>query len=198
MEFLTLASAHFLALLSPGVDFFIIVRTTLKKSKQQALKVCLGIASANALYIAIAVIGLETLRHLETFLLVLKYLGSLYLLYLGVMLLKAPKISLEQKVHKNSFFEKNFFMTGFLSAFLNPKNIIFYFSLFALMVSAQTPLHVRIYYGLWMSFIVLFWDSLVVYFLGSKKIKAHLSEYIYYVEKFAGGVLVFFGITLVI
>jgi threonine/homoserine/homoserine lactone efflux protein len=196
MEFFILASAHFLALLSPGVDFFLIVHTTLKRPIKDALKVCFGIASANALYILMAVLGLEIIRDLYFVLTLLRYLGSGYLIYIGVMLLKAKKI--EIKSDKQSLHVKSYFLLGFLSAFLNPKNILFYFSLFSVIVSVQTSLHVRVLYGLWMSFAVLAWDVFVVYLLGNKRVKNRLSFYIYHIEKVAGIVLISFGVSLML
>lgn len=197
MEFIILASAHFLALLSPGPDFFIIIQTTLREDKKKALSVCAGIASANALYILTAVLGLEVMKELDIFINILKYLGGLYLLYIGVMLLKSKPIAITANQTKR-YSSKSFFSLGFFCAFLNPKNVVFYFSLFALIVSPQTPLHVRIFYGLWMSFAVLFWDVAVVYMIGAKRIKERLGLYLYSIEKIAGGVLIFFGLMLML
>jgi threonine/homoserine/homoserine lactone efflux protein len=194
MEFFILASAHFLALLSPGVDFFIIVQTTLRENRKKAFLVCVGIASANALYILVAVLGLEVIKQMPFVINTMKYLGGVYLIYIGYLLLKSKKI--EIKKEQTSLHIKSFFLLGFLSAFLNPKNIIFYFSLFSVIVSSQTSLHVKIFYGLWMSFTVLAWDALVVYMLGHQNIKSKLSGYIYQIEKSAGVILMFFGATL--
>jgi threonine/homoserine/homoserine lactone efflux protein len=46
-QFLMIAAAHFLALLSPGPDFFLIARTSLSAGWRVAGGVCLGIAVAN-------------------------------------------------------------------------------------------------------------------------------------------------------
>lgn len=197
MEFLVLATAHFMALLSPGADFFIIVQTALKQPLRYAFSVCAGIASANALYLVIAVLGFEAIKQMDSFLLVLKYLGGIYLIYIGIMFLKSSKIEMSAKdkpLHVKTL--KKYFLIGFLSGFLNPKNIIFYFSLFTALVSPQTSLITKSLYALWMSFLVLFWDMGIAYLLSGKKFKTKLSFWIYYIEKFAGIVLIIFGIIL--
>jgi len=197
MEFLVLATAHFMALLSPGADFFIIVQTSLKQPLKYAFSVCAGVASANALYLIIAVLGFEAIKQMDSFLLVLKYLGGVYLMYIGIMFLKSSKIEVNTKdrpLHVKSL--KRYFLVGFLSGFLNPKNIIFYFSLFTALVSPQTSLMIKILYALWMSFLVLFWDMGIAYMLSCQKFKTKLSSWIYYIEKFAGIVLIIFGIIL--
>ena len=46
-QFLIIAGAHFLALLSPGPDFFLIVRSAVVNGARVASGVCVGIALAN-------------------------------------------------------------------------------------------------------------------------------------------------------
>ncbi len=200
MEFLILATAHFLALLSPGPDFFIIIQTSLKKTLKEAFIVCAGIASAHAIYLIIAVLGLESIKHMSWLMSILRYLGGLYLLYLGYMLLKAPKIDLLKKGEEISLHVENLkeeFAKGFLSAFLNPKNIIFYLSLFTALVSATTPLYIRSLYALWMFSLVFLWDMGVSLIIGNKRVKQRLSFYVFRIEKVAGVVLGSFGLLLI-
>jgi threonine/homoserine/homoserine lactone efflux protein len=197
MEFLLLASAHFLALLSPGPDFFIVIQTALKKPLRYAFSVCAGIASANAFYLVFAVLGLEVIKEMDTLMLVLKYLGGVYLIFIGVMLLKSKKIDIcvsKKPLHVKSLNAE--FVIGFLSGFLNPKNAIFYLSLFTVMVSAETSLFTRSLYAVWMSFLVLFWDMGVAIIIGNKRVKQKLSHWIYVIEKISGVVLASFGFIL--
>ena len=56
-HFFLVAGAHFLALLSPGPDFFLVLRSALRQGRRQANAVCVGIALANGVYIALAVTG---------------------------------------------------------------------------------------------------------------------------------------------
>ena len=44
--FITVALAHFVALLSPGPDFLLVVKSAVRNKKQVAIGVALGIASA--------------------------------------------------------------------------------------------------------------------------------------------------------
>lgn len=94
MGFLLIASAHFLALLSPGPDFFLVMQASLRLPRRYCFALCSGIAIANGVYILSAVIGLEVVREMTWFLALLKYLGGSYLLFLGVMLLRSPVQSL--------------------------------------------------------------------------------------------------------
>jgi len=201
MEFLLIASAHFLALLSPGPDFFLILQTALRLPLRYAFAVCAGIASANAVYLLLAVLGLETVRQWTGLMLVLRYVGAAYLIYIGLLLLRAPMRPLDESgptsfLHVHSLRQQ--FTLGFLSGMLNPKNAIFYLSLFTAMVSPQTCLGLRGLYGLWMAALVLFWDMGVAVALGNERVKTRLGAWIFKIEKVAGTMLALFGVFLAV
>lgn len=199
MEFLLIASAHILALLSPGPDFFLVMQASLRLPRRYGFAICVGIAMANGVYIALAVIGLEVVKETPWFLSQLKYLGGMYLLFIGIMLLRTPRQSLDN-VSSSSFLQvQNLwrqFLIGFMSAILNPKNAIFYLSLFTVMVSDQTGLLTRCLYGAWMMSVVFLWDCCVVLAIGREGVKSWLGNSIYRIEKFSGFALAMFGIFL--
>ncbi len=201
MEFLFIASAHFMALLSPGPDFFLIMQTALRLKLRYAFAVCTGIAVANGVYILFAVTGLEAVKQMPTLMLFLQYAGSAYLAYIGILLLRAPMRTLDSGepvgiLHVQN--EKKQFMIGFMSGILNPKNAIFYLSLFTVMVSPRTNLTVRSLYGCWMFGIVLVWDMSVALLIGHRRIKNMLGRWLFRIEKFSGVMLTCFGILLAI
>jgi len=199
MEFILLASAHFMALLSPGPDFFLIMQTSLRMPLRFALAVCCGIAVANGIYITIAVLGLETIREMTTLMHLLRYGGSAYLLYVGTLLLRAPARTMTDAKPASIFLRKSMpgqFLVGLGSGLLNPKNILFYLTLFTVMVAPKTPLGQRIAYGLWMVFLVLGWDMALAAFLSNTHLKERLGQWIFHLEKFAGLMLAIFGLLL--
>jgi len=198
MEFILLASAHFLALLSPGPDFFLIINTALKKPFRYVISIITGITLANAVYLLIAVLGLELIKNLSTLTLLLKYFGAVYLMFIGIMLLKTKRQKLEfndsSMGYKGSLI--TYFVMGFLSGFLNPKNIIFYLSLFTVMVSNETSLFTRSLYALWMCSLVFFWDVTIAMLIAHKAIKQKLFNWFYVIEKLTGIILASFGVIL--
>lgn len=202
MEFLIIASTHFMALLSPGPDFFLILQTALKLPKRYAVSLCCGIAVANGCYILLAIGGLETFRNAELVSLSLKYLGGAYLFYLGVCLMFSPTkdgtvSDREGKllfIHHKSLVRQ--FCIGLISALLNPKNGVFYLSLFTAIVSSETPFIIRAGYGLWMCATVLLWDVMLAMFLGNSTIRRNVNNLIFSVQKITGIVLAGFGIML--
>ena len=186
MEFLILASAHFLALLSPGPDFFLIMQTSLRLPLRYGFAICSGIALANGVYLLLAVLGFEVVSDTTWLLSLLKYLGALYLLFLGIMLLRSSQRTYDNQ-EEGSFLHiesmRRQFFIGFMSAILNPKNIIFYFSLFTVMVSSETGFFTRCIYALWMMSIVFLWDCLVARTISREKVKRWLGNCIFYIER---------------
>ena len=90
-DFLLLALAHFLALISPGVDFFIIINSTLKNGKRFGIMTAFGISIANLTYILLALFGITIIKENIYIFNSLKFLGSLYLFYISYHLIQSKK-----------------------------------------------------------------------------------------------------------
>ena len=194
-QFFTLTSIYFLALLSPGQDFFLIIKHALSHGYKKAWWSCLGIASGNAVYIALAYIGQEFLSHYRVILSVVEIGGAAFLFYLGCLLLFAPKPHLENTLHVKGKMAFKLFVQGLLSALLNPKNILFYFSLLFTIIQPETALHVKIFYAVWMVAMLLVWDMCVALLFGNQK-ALKLLPYLFLVQKIVGIVLIGFSLNL--
>ncbi|WP_263833735.1 LysE family translocator [Sulfurospirillum oryzae] len=195
LEFFTLTSIYFLALLSPGQDFFLIIKNALTHGYQKAWWSCVGIASGNALYITLAYMGHAYLSQYPRLLSFIEIGGALFLLYLGFLLLFAPKPTLENTLHVKSKMAFKLFVQGLLSALLNPKNILFYFSLLFTIIKPETVLHVKIFYALWMITLLLVWDMIVTLIFGNKR-ALKLFPYLFVVQKVIGVGLIGFSLKL--
>ncbi len=199
MEFLLIATTHLLALLSPGPDFFLVLQAALRLPRRYGLAICAGIALANALYLALAVSGIEIVRELDWLMNLLRYLGAAYLIFLGIILLRASPPQTIDAETSNFITAPHLgrqFAVGFLSAILNPKNAIFYLSLFTLMVSPDTSFTTRCLYALWMTLVVLLWDAALVLTIGHRRIRTHLGAAVFRLEKLAGIMLTVFVAVL--
>ncbi len=199
-EFLIVSVAHFLALLSPGPDFVLIVRSSLLFRFRVASGVCLGIALANASYIALCLISIQSLSKAAELYEIVKYLGAIYLIFLGYRFLSSRSSGYDIEQSDPSHLENSNFIkelgSGFIASLLNPKISLFYLSLFTLVIDSNTPMLIQISYGLWMFFIVLFWDLLLARFIGSESIKVFFKHFIHKVEKICGLLLIGLGFNL--
>lgn len=203
--FVTVAIAHFLALLSPGPDFVLVVKSAIRNEGKNAIGVALGIASANALYIGLCLIGVGSILAASVSVMIaLKIIGGLFLIYLAVQALRARKSSynnLDMVENENSnaikatFFRE--FITGFMSGILNPKNLLFYLSLFTVVLTPEVGFAFKLGLGLWMTIIVFLWDLSIIFLLSTPKVRSQFTKSAYYIDKITGAILGLIGFAIV-
>ena len=202
--FVTVAIAHFLALLSPGPDFVLIVKSSVKNGPKKSIGVAAGIAIANALYIALCLLGVGSLLASSVIIMIaLKVAGGLFLIYLAIMALTAKKqnykslaISESQIKQSETTFVKEF-ITGFMSGILNPKNLLFYLSLFTVILTKDVNFGFKVGLGIWMTSVVFLWDLSVIYVLSRDKVRRKFAKLAYYIDKCTGVILGLIGFTIV-
>jgi len=202
--FLTVALAHFLALLSPGPDFLLIVKTSIKNGGRKSTGIAAGISSANAIYIALCIIGIgHALAASLKIMIALKVMGGLFLIYLAAQALRAKKGDYKKLALAdnpgallNTSWGKEF-LTGFMSGILNPKNLLFYLGLFSLVLTGDVGLPFKIFLGVWMTAVVFLWDVAIIYFLSTSQVRRQFAGLAYYLDKATGAVLGIIGITIV-
>lgn len=200
---LTVVLGHFLALISPGPDFLLVVRSALYNSRRNALGVPLGIAIANGIYIFLCIIGVGTLlAHSLWMMITLKIIGGLFLLWVAYHALKARRKDyafITQNLSENRFSEKasasfgKEFLLGLVSGLSNPKNILFYLGLFSVVLTPNVSHALSIALGVWMTFLVFLWDAMIVLLLTHSRIRQGFARIAYYVDKIAGVLLGLLG-----
>lgn len=199
--FIPLATAHFIALLSPGADFFILLSTSSKQGKLAGILTAIGIAISNGIYILLALFGIMFITNNEFLFESIKFLGSLYLLYISYHLINSKKRELFKNIRSNNKRKKelfNNFFKGFLSAILNPKNSIFYFTMFSISSNEHISLIYQYSYALWMFFAVLIWDIFIVYLVSHEKNRVYIQTYSNKIEKISGFILLLIAIFILV
>ncbi|WP_213239729.1 LysE family translocator [Citrobacter braakii] len=195
--FPALALAHFVALLSPGPDFFLLVGYAVRYRMRGSAGLCVGIAIGNGLYILLAIIGWGILRQLPLLFTVIELLGALYLLWIGSLLIRSRPQTLTGADAQSTCpgFGKQLLL-GLGSSLLNPKNALFYLALMTALLGPSVTLLQQTMSGIWMTSVVLFWDLLIVMFIGLPQIQRRLTRGILWIERIAGGVLIVFGCAI--
>ena len=195
--FVIIAFTHFIALLSLGPDFFLILTTLLRHGRSAARLVCVGIALGNA---CILMVIYACLFFLENILLYVRYIGAVYLIYLAALCFyyaKTEVIAMHGKTDAVPTLSStvSYLSQGLRSSVLNPKNILFYSSL-VLLVYVDFGVVQHILMVLWMATVVLVWNILLVKLLSYKvwidwlRVK---SRWLYYIS---GGCFIFFSLML--
>ena len=195
--FPALALAHFVALLSPGPDFFLLVGYAVRYRMRGSTGLCVGIAVGNGLYILLAIIGWGILRQLPLLFTIIELMGALYLLWIGSLLIRSRPQTLTGTDARSTCpgFGKQLLL-GLGSSLLNPKNALFYLALMTALLGPSVTLLQQTMSGIWMTSVVLCWDLLIVMFIGLPQIQRRLTRGILWVERIAGGVLIIFGCAI--
>ncbi|MHA3902985.1 LysE family translocator [Castellaniella sp. WN] len=196
-QFLIIAAAHFLALLSPGPDFFLIARTSLSAGWRVASGACVGIALANGVFIVTAFTGTAALRPDGALFIGLQTAGCAYLLYLGSLFIRhagrdrldLPGDQAAGPACSSAAWRRSAGM-GFLSGILNPKNALFYASLAALLTGPHAGAGWKAVYGAWMFGAVLGWDVLVAVMIGNRTVLRRFTRSLPWLERISGIVLI--------
>ena len=199
-EFLLLASAHLLAVASPGPDLALILRQSIKHGRATAIRPSLGIGSGILFHVTYAVLGLALLiRGSEAVFTAVKYAGALYLIWIGLKALLTRPYSEAQAAGEGSDSpRRGAYVEGLLVNVLNPKAMLFFIALFSVGVSPTTPLIVQVGYGLWMGLATTAWFSLVSVFFTQPAVRARFLRAGHWFDRGMGLVFLALAVRLLV
>ncbi|OSN08403.1 threonine transporter RhtB [Lonsdalea britannica] len=193
-HFPALALAHFVALLSPGPDFFLISAYAIRFRLCGSVGICVGIALGNALYIVLAALGWTGLQQSYGWFQLVEVAGALYLLWIGFHLMRSKgKVDLPRgNTSSRCPGLLRQLALGLGSALLNPKNMLFYLSLMTTLLGAQATRLQQAVSGTWMVLVVLVWDLSIAMLIARPALQRRLAGSIGWLERGAG--IVLFGL----
>ena len=198
MEFFTVAILHLFAVASPGPDFALVTRQSLRYNRKVAIWTSLGIGVGILFHSLLAITGLVLLiTSNELFLTILKIIGSLYLLYLGVNSILGSK-GLGNIEQENTNTDKfNGFLAGLITNVTNIKAILFFITVFSVVIGTGNNLYLLLY-GAYMALATFIWFSIISYVFTSEGFKNKFSSFLGLFEKIIGFVLILLSLQIFI
>ena len=197
----TVTIAHLIALVSPGPDFIVACRNSIQYSRKIGLWTAVGFGIGVCFHISYVFFGLSwVVSKSDTLFNVVKYLGSVYLIYLGASSLFSQNSKINLARHQSSQKIKWFIAVkmGLLTNLMNPKATLFFLSLFTIVVGPNVNPTV---FGI-LAFILvsstIFWFSLVAFFLTHDKIHHLFMGYQKELNSFFGVILMVIGIRIIL
>ncbi|HHF2892421.1 LysE family translocator [Vibrio diabolicus] len=204
---LTLASIHFIALMSPGPDFALVVQNATRHGRQTGLYIALGLSVGILLHSLFSLTGVSYLVHQHPLLYsVLQLLGGSYLLYLGIGALRGViatiKNPLSDQPSKNSNLvisnKRQAFTKGFATNILNPKALVFFVSL----MSSLVPVGMSVT-GKGIALVILFglsllWFSSLAWMLSTQRLQTRLQQAGIYIDGLCGVVFTLVGSSILV
>ena len=201
-EFLLIVVVHFMAVASPGPDFAIVLRYAVRYGKKAALAASFGIGLAILLHVTYSLVGIGLLIKTTPWLFVaFSVVAALYLAYLGILALRsrAPDVKdavQHERVEPNVSSRKAL-LTGFITNGLNPKATLFFLSLFAVVISVDTPFHYKLVYGIYMAIATAAWFSFLSLVLTRAKVRGFLLLKGYWFDRAMGVLLLALALHLI-
>ncbi|QEY65577.1 LysE family translocator [Metapseudomonas lalkuanensis] len=198
--FLLVASTHFAALLSPGPDFFLLLRAGLVKGLRHADGCVAGIALANLLSMLVVLLALSLLPESGgPVWQLLQLAGGGYFVWIGSRALLAQRdLALPDGAAQGQGRWWSGFVEGLLASSLNPKLPIFYAGLFGVLRAAAMPAWGMAFSMGWMTLVVLIWDMALVRLLGHPRWREWLQLRVRVLDRLCGALLLALGLWLVV
>lgn len=162
---LAFASIVFLIAVIPGPNALLVLYTALAKNRLTAFANVAGVALGFIVHAFISALGLSLLIAQSTIAFIaLKWVGVIYLFWLGWSNLKAGLNLKSLHVPKNSEVNglTSNFIKGLLTNLLNPKIVLFYLSVFPQFVSHEAVLTESILLGVTQAVVVSMWFLVVI------------------------------------
>ncbi|MEB3790089.1 LysE family translocator [Acinetobacter sp. IK40] len=182
--------------ITPGLDTTLIIRTATLEGKAKAFQAALGINLGCIVWGVIVACGLGALLMTSDLAFnILKWMGAIYLAWLGLNLILKPRSQLTGL--NDSTTAQNWFIKGFWGNLLNPKVGIFYISFLPQFIpQSSSPIIWTM--GLVMIHVVigLFWSIFLI--VAMQSISAYLKQpkFIQYMDRITGSVFILFALKL--
>ncbi|MCP3922676.1 MAG: LysE family transporter [Desulfobacterales bacterium] len=202
MEYLapvfTISFVTLLAIMSPGPNFFLVVSSSLSKSRRNGVITSVGIGLGSFTYAVAGFLGIAAvLSSSETAFLILRIFGGAYLSYLGISMIfknKSSDLTKTKKISKEHWLKS--FVTGLTTNLSNPKAMMFYISLFS-MNAEPMPLFYRFLTCFLIFVISASWYSFVAVSFSHEKIKSFYNRRNRFISGFFGTAIVAFGLKII-
>lgn len=183
--------------ITPGLDTTLIIRTATLEGKMKAFQAALGINLGCIVWGVIVACGLGALLMTSDLAFnALKWIGAIYLTWLGLNLLLKPRSQLAS-LNNSAVTRQNWFMKGFWGNLLNPKVGIFYISFLPQFIP-QSASPVIWTMSLVMIHVVigLIWSIFLI--AAMQSISAYLKQpkFIRYMDRVTGSIFILFALKL--
>jgi threonine efflux protein len=198
-QLMTLAGVMLLACMSPGPDF-IAVSSNALGSRRAGMFVALGVTFGCVLWALLAVFGLgillAKLSHLYS---VIRFLGAVYLLFLGgKMLLSARHAKSPLEVSCSSQKHKDSFRRGLFVNLANPKAAVFFGSLFVTILPMNAPLWVHVAAVIIVGIVASCWFVMLAWMFSARRVRRIYDHLRRPIDALMGAALVGLGMKLAV
>ncbi len=188
--------AYLFAIVSPGPNFIMVVRTGLSNTYIMGVALVVGLCFGNFIQIILALLGIEMVfAQYPQAIQIIQYSGAAFLIYMGLMALfskkETPAIPKEKELFTHASSKSDlwkFFRIGIITQITNPFAIVLDWSLFA---TFKSPfLWVNGLYTAIAIAIEFIWYAGLAWFLARPSFQKIFRGYHHWIERGAGALLI--------
>ncbi len=129
-------------LLIPGPTLILVINYSLLNGRKALLYLVLGVGLGDLTAIALAFLGLGILLENSTNLFnILKWIGAVYLIFLGIKMIVISSNSEEKFENTNIHNSREIFFNSYITTALNPKSIVFFFAFIPQFINPILPFY---------------------------------------------------------
>lgn len=197
-EFLLVAAAHLLAVMSPGPDFAVVIRNSVGIGRKAGILTALGVGCGITLHVAYSLLGIGLVISQSVWLFnLMKLLAAGYLIYIGIRALGARRMGTDPAaLHTAPMSDRRAFTNGFITNGLNPKATLFFLSLFTVVISPGTPVAVQAGYGVYLVIATAAWFCMVAVLFSHARVRRAFVRLGHWFDRIMGALLVGLGLHL--
>ena len=170
-----------LAVISPGPDFAVTLRTSIARGRKAGLFCAAGVASANAIHIFLVRFGLGPLITQNPIVYkVMLFAAALFLAYLGLKSILASRKkadSSSSEITQENNKGKNSFIEGFLVNIFNGKAIVFWISYFTILSVSELPKWIEIGFPILLVISLFIWFAFVAIVMSIKTVRQNYLKF---------------------
>ncbi|MGR3762889.1 LysE family translocator [Rossellomorea sp. NS-SX7] len=197
-DFLTFFLLSLFVVMSPGIDTALLTKRTISDGKGDGFKMALGIASGCLVHTVAAAFGLSAIlmKSAAAFEIV-KYVGAIYLIYLGVTSFVKKKKEADAEMQDGTALKRSAFKQGLFTNVFNPKVAIFFLTFLPQFVTAESQaVGQLVLMGVVYSLLSIGWFFVYVFFINYLRNWLMTPNVQGWMEKATGVVLIGFGLKL--
>lgn len=195
-----LCAVHLVAMISPGPDFLLVVRNSVRYSHSTGRWTGVGICLGICVHLAYCVVGIGYIISQSILVFnLLKYLGAAYLICIGIMSFMASDETMDLSGAKEvkSISEAEAIKMGFYMNVLNPKAALYFVSVFSALITPETPSHIQWYYVIFAVGSAYVWWWIVSSIFSLAKVQAAFQKARSKVDRTIGVIFVSLGLRVV-
>jgi RhtB (resistance to homoserine/threonine) family protein len=192
-------------LVSPGLDFLMVMRNSIGFSRRAGVFTSLGIMVGNSIHMAYCLAGIGLLIIQSPFLFnAMKWVGAGYLIYMGISAMRSKGIdpekikeaNLVKGIKSHSKTDRRAFTDGLVCNLCNPKATMFWLALFSQMVDPSTPVAEQIIFCLFMNINIIAWFSFVAFVMDVRAVRRLYGSASIWIDRVFGGFFIALGTKL--